>query len=115
MNKIQEIKFYFAGWNFHVLVLLVLSILLFVTCTFNVPSGEEERLQATVVSLGITNSSNYSLSYSSARVRLAEGKLLDITLPRGVVLKEGDEIIVKRKTLLLSGSTYKFYSASTSP
>ena len=115
MTKIQEIKFYFAGWNFKLLAVLFLVLAIFIAYAFNVPTGKEERLRAKVVSLGMTHSSKYSASHSSARVRLSDGAYVDITLPRDAILQKGDEIVIKKKNLLFRGSFYKFDHAAKNP
>lgn len=115
MTKIEEIKYYFSGWNFKGLAILVLFLLALTLYGANMPLAEKEEFGAKVLSLGITNSTTYSLSKSTARVRLSNGKKLDITLPRDVVVQPGDHIVVQRRARLFKGYSYAFSKVGESP
>lgn len=115
MNKLQELKFYFSGWNFSALAILLIALVIVLGYTFNVPVGSEEKVKAKVVSLGVTNSSKYSASYSTARVVLANGEHVDVTLPRNIVLQPGNQVVILKQGLFLSGAFYKFGYVPTNP
>lgn len=115
MSKIEELKFYFSGWSFSTLAILLCALIFVLGYTFNVPVGTEQKIKAKVVGLGITNSSKHSASYSTARVQLASGELVDITLPRNIVLQQGNEIVILKQGLFLSGAFYKFGHVPTNP
>ncbi|MEW5249192.1 hypothetical protein [Microbulbifer discodermiae] len=110
MRIVHEIKFFFSGWNFGVLFLLLFMLAFVFSFNFNVPVGEPEEIQGIVEKVGLTHSSTNSASYASVRVNLASGKEVDITLPRNVMVKSGDAIIVHKQGLLLKGAFYKYGS-----
>lgn len=114
MRKIEELKFYFFEWSFGTLLLVVFCFLFIAAFALNVPAGEEEHIRGEVVELGITNNSKMSASYGTARVRLKSGAAVDVVLPRDVVLKKGEEIIILKQGLFLKGAFYKYVSTAES-
>ena len=86
----------------------MVGLSLFLWLGFNQPIGEIQKYTGVVESIGITNSSKYSASYSTARVSLENGKKVEVVLPRTVTFKEGDKIVVSYTKLLLAGGYYRY-------
>lgn len=111
MKVSDKIRLYFADWNssnISALIILLAGLGFFLWLGFNQPVGEIQKYTGVVESIGITNSSKYSASYSTARVSLENGKSVEVVLPRSAVYKEGDEIIVSYQKLLLAGGYYRY-------
>ena len=108
MRLIHEVRFFFAGWNFGLLFFLLGVAAIFVTCSLNVPVGTPQEFTAEVLEIGMTNSSGYDASKASARVRLPDGLEANVVLPRNVMFRPGESIVVLKQPLFLSGSVYQY-------
>lgn len=115
MNKLQEIKFYFLGWNFGALSLVVFCLLVVLWFSFNIPVGEEQKFKGKVITLGVTNGSKYNAANPTARVQLSTGKQVDIVLPKFTTVEPGEEIVVLKQGLFLKGGIYKYDHLPNNP
>lgn len=111
MRVTDQIKLYFADWkksNISALVILVVGLAVFFGFSINVPVGEQATYMGTIQSIGITNSSKYSASYSTANVLLQNGKNVQVVLPRSATPIVGSKIKVSYQRQLLSGGFYQY-------
>ena len=109
MRVVQELRFFFGGWNFKLLLFLCLFFGVLGLLNFNVPSGKSEKHLSVVLDVGLTHSDRYGSSLASARVRLInEGIEANVILPRNVMLSPGDRLVVERQPLLIQGALYRY-------
>lgn len=112
MNKIQSFKFYLLevkAINWGAALILVAGLAFVFGATFSVPTGEVSFPKGEVLGIGITHSSKMELSYPLAQVKLQNGSVADVVVPRHVVLSVGQQISVKREPTSLGGVSYTFH------
>jgi len=111
MKTTDQIKLYFAAWkksNVSALAILIVGLVIFFGFTLTVPIGEQAVYSGKVQSLGITNSSKYSASHSTASVLLQNGKTVQVVLPRNASPAIGSQVNISYQRQLLSGGFYQY-------
>ena len=74
----------------------------------NVETGDVERLEGTVVSVGMETSPPYSLPRQQVTVKFGNDINVMVEVPRHIVINKDDKVLIGRSSRLFVGHQYKF-------